>query len=106
MENIVSDLFNVIEDELDIAMICNCTEVELQSVYNEVLDEIETSKSNGSFYESNEVVDCSGICVEESNDVSPDGMDADDYIDAEQDAFDDEDDELIDMVSTMVDTPQ
>lgn len=106
MEKIISELFNVIEDEVDLAMLCNCTNEEIEDAYKEVSYETEISKSNGSFYESNEVVDCSDICVDNSDDISLDGMEADEYIDAEQDNFDDEDDELIDMVSTMVDEPQ
>ena len=85
---------------------CFYTNDELEKLYKDVEYEIELDKADGTFYESDEVVDCSDVCVDDSDDISPDGMDADEYIDAEQDAFDDEDDELIDMVDAMVDEPQ
>lgn len=104
-DNILSSLFTVIEDEVDVAMICLHSNDELAAMYKNVQESMVREQSNGTFYEAEDYVDTSDICVYESDDSSPDGMEADEYIEAEQELADDEDDMLIDLVMNTVDEP-
>ena len=82
-------------DELDTVLFASLNE----NSYNALTEEIHESVSVYEDYMQDEAIDCIDIPQDETE-VSPIGMDAEIYIDADQELMmgDDEDNELIDIV--------
>ena len=82
-------------DELDTVLFASLNEYS----YNALTEEIHESVSVHEDYMEDEAIDCMDIPQDETE-VSPIGMDAEMYIDADQELMmgDDEDNELIDIV--------